>query len=417
MSTARVVIVGGGPGGSVCAARLCDRGLSVLVLEKTKHPRFHLGESLLPQSLGVFHELGLLEVMRERFIIKRGATFHEEGTGKTSRYSFDEAYGTRAPVTDAGSKNGKRSWDHAFEVPRDEFDELLLRHAAARGADVREEWTGVRVRMEGGRAVGVDATDPGGRAHALAADFVVDATGRDAMMAHASKGAQRIPTLDKTAFFAHFRGTWRDVGPKEGDIQIVLFRGGWFWVIPFKDGRTSVGAVCGSGWVREQRGGPKEHFARAVSETPVVQRMLEGATQLMDAEATADFSFRVRDASGDGWIAVGDAGGFIDPLFSTGAHLAMCGGLAGADAIADALAAGDVSRGRFAAWEDYVKRGTDLFVGAVQAFYRGNLIPYLFADPQHPYMRRAITSMLAGDVFDQDIPWARDMRTRFPAEA
>jgi 2-polyprenyl-6-methoxyphenol hydroxylase-like FAD-dependent oxidoreductase len=143
--------------------------------------------------------------------------------------------------------------------------------------------------------------------------------------------------------------------------------------------------------------------------------MLPRAARLFPPRATADFSFRVQSMRGPGWIALGDAAGFIDPLFSTGAHLAMHGGLGAADAIDEALRTGDLSPARFDAWEAEQRAGAELFLGAVQAFYGGDLISYLFAEPQHPFLRRAITTLLAGDVFDADARWAREVRARFPA--
>jgi 2-polyprenyl-6-methoxyphenol hydroxylase-like FAD-dependent oxidoreductase len=141
--------------------------------------------------------------------------------------------------------------------------------------------------------------------------------------------------------------------------------------------------------------------------------MLERATRLFAPRATSDFSFRTRRAWGPGWVTVGDASGFIDPLFSTGAHLAMNGGLRAADAIDEMLAGSAPEAALLERWEAEVRAGADLFLGAVQAFYEGELAGYLFADPQHPFLRRAITSLLAGDVFGDAI-WAREMRTRFP---
>lgn len=235
------------------------------------------------------------------------------------------------------------------------------------------------------------------------------------MTAHGTRTVTRIHDLDKTALFSHWRNVWRDEGEAEGDIQIVCFPAGWFWFIPFKDGRTSVGAVVSSAWIKEHKASPQQMFLTAVAQSDAAQRLLDGAEQVFDAGATADFSFRVRDLRGERMICVGDAGGFIDPLFSTGAHLAMYGALEGADEIDRALAEDSFDRERFAEWEKLMRSGTDLFIGAVQAFYQGILQPYLFADKQHPFMRKAITSMLSGDVFDENARWAKEMRSRFPA--
>lgn len=406
--TVDVVVVGGGPAGSVCATWLAQRGRSVVVLERERHPRFHLGESLLPNSLQVLDDIGVLPLVRERFIVKRGARF-VDGSDETRaiRYAFAESFRPR--------------WDHAFQVPREDFDELLFRHATAAGADTREGWNVVRVVTEGGRAVGVTARAPDGSEQAIAARFVVDATGREAMVARSQGTLERIPGLDRTALFCQVDRAWRDTGEREGDIQIVCFgegdQRGWFWLIPFADGRSSVGAVVSSAWIREHRslGGPEALFDAAIASAPTLGRMLQGSSRLFVPRATADFSFRVRSVRGDGWIALGDAAGFIDPLFSTGAHLAMVAAQRAADEIDRGLSAGDLSPERFEGWEAEIRAGADLFVGAVQAFYVSDLTTYLFAEPQHPFLRRAITSMLSGDVFDSKARWAREMRSRFPA--
>ena len=436
---AEVVVLGGGPGGSVCAAKLALLGRKVVVLERERHPRFHLGESLLPRSLPVLQAIGVLEDVSARFLVKRGARFVDgEREDKTVRYAFAEAF--------------HMVWDHAFQVPRDAFDELLFRRAGACGAELREGWRATRVehRAEGGAIV--QALDPDETPRELRARFVVDATGRDALLAREARDVERIAHLDRTALFTQVRGAWRDTGEREGDIQIVVFGErrhvsgfagawskeeahvsgsagawskegphvsgsvGWFWLIPFADGRTSVGAVVSSAWLQARRslGGPEALFEAAVRETPTVSRMLAGSERVFPPRAAADFSFRVHRLWGPGWALLGDAGGFIDPLFSTGAHLAMHGGLRAAEAIDASLRTPASSGTVFAAWEREMRAGASLFQGAVQAFYVADLVDYLFAEPQHPFLRRAITSLLAGDVFDDNARWTREMRARFP---
>ncbi len=414
---AEIVVIGGGPGGSVCAARLAMLGRRVLLLEREKHPRFRLGESLLPRSLAVLEAIGVLGDVEARFLVKRGARFVDgEHAEKCVRYAFAEAF--HAP-----GDTPRNPWDHAFEVPRDEFDELLFRRAASCGADAREGWQALAVETRAGGDFSVQAIGPGGDRREIVSRFVVDGTGREALVARAAGDVERIPHLDRTALYVHARGAWRDEGEREGDIQIVVFGGpgerGWFWLIPFADGRTSVGAVVSNAWVQARRGlgGAEALFDAAVRETPTVSRMLEGAERVAAPRAVADFSFRVEHLCGDGWLLLGDAGGFIDPLFSSGAHLAMHGGLLAADAIDAALRSGDVSRGAFQGWEREMRAGASLFLGAVQAFYGADLVSYLFADPQHPFLRRAITSLLSGDVFDESVRWAKEIRARFPATA
>jgi flavin-dependent dehydrogenase len=405
-------VIGGGPGGAVFAARLAALGRSVVVLERAHHPRFHLGESLLPASVGVLESIGVLDEVRDTFMIKRGARFVRGAGGPNaavSRYAFGEAFHAR--------------WDHAFQVPRDRFDELLLRRASACGAEVREGCEVTNVVFDQGRAVGVETTSEDGGHLAIEAKIVVDASGREAVLARGSRSVQRIAHLDRTALFTQVRGAWRDVGEREGDIQIVVFgegeERGWFWLIPFRDGRTSVGAVVSGAWIRARQPvrGAEALLDLAIAETPTVAWMLEGTERLLTPAATADFSFRVDSLRGHGWVAIGDAGGFIDPLFSTGAHLAMHGAFHGADAVDAALTEGDVTPERFEPWERGLRAGAELFIGVVQAFYSGDLATYIFADPQHPFLRRAITSMLSGNVFDSEARWVREMRTRFPARS
>jgi flavin-dependent dehydrogenase len=400
-----VIVIGGGPGGSVAAARLANRGRRVLVLERAHHPRFHLGESLLPNSLEVLEAIGVMGDVRARFLVKRGARFVDGADEKRAvRYAFAEALRVRS--------------DHAFQVPRDEFDELLFRRAGACGADLREGWNATRVVFDAGRATAVEACGPDGAARVLPARFVVDASGRDAIIARAVGSTERIAHLDRTALFTQARGAWRDTGEREGDIQIVVFGHGdgrgWFWLIPFADGRTSVGVVVSAAWIRAhlELGGPEALFGAAVEQAPTMGRMLEHATHLFPPRATADFSFRARPIRGPGWLAVGDAAGFIDPLFSTGAHLAMHGALSAADRIDSALDVDDPDGTLFEPWERQMRAGAELFVRAVQTFYAGDLASYLFAQPQHPFLRRAITSLLCGDVFDPNAGWLSGITAR-----
>ena len=393
-----VVVVGGGPGGSVCAAKLAERGRKVLVLEREVFPRFHLGESLLPQSMPVLESLGVMPAMRERFIEKYGARFHFDEKGQKERYVFATAF------------DGK--WDHAFQVPRDEFDELLLRTAEKRGAEVRHRWTVKRIRFEGEVATGVDTLDPDGKLHTIDAKMVVDATGRDALLAGDKRNKTRIDRLDKSAFYTHYRGTKRQDGALEGDIDIVVFGGGWFWVIPFKDGRTSVGAVVSSAWVKENHGDADTMLARAIAQSPAATELLAGAEKLWPARAAADYSYRVKETFGNHWLMVGDAGGFIDPLFSSGVHIAMRASVGAAERIDAGLTDGNLGADLFVDWAAGVKLGTDTFVDAVQAFYSGGLIKYLFAEKKHTFLRRSITSLLAGDVYSVDARWIKDVRGR-----
>ncbi|WP_437732310.1 NAD(P)/FAD-dependent oxidoreductase [Sorangium sp. So ce1335] len=404
------IILGGGPGGSTLAASLARLGRRALVLERERFPRFHIGESLLPLSREVFERLGLDEKLDARFLRKYGARFLCSSTGRTRTYSFADAFEPR--------------FEFAYQVQRDAFDELLLRHAAELGAEVRESWEAVEVVFEGPRAVGVRARPcarPGaGDVVELRAPVIVDATGRDTFLASRMRRKAQVAELDKTALFAHYEGVAREEGIQEGNIQVVIFDHGWFWFIPFRGGLTSVGAVVSSRWIRGRRKGESldDLFDRTVAESGWAREFLASARRTRPVGALADFSYRIDQLAGDGWLFVGDSGGFLDPLFSTGAHLAVKGADLAATAIHRALEAGDTSRAAFAGYEAEIRYAVDLFLGVVQGFYKGHFRETLFEANQRPTMRKLITSMLAGDVFHSERrpQWASFLRQHYPPE-
>jgi flavin-dependent dehydrogenase len=398
-----VIVVGGGPGGSTVAGRLAQAGIGVLVLEKETFPRFHLGESLLPMSLTVFDELGVTPKLDARFIRKNGARFVKGDTGEEVTFKFANAVREGHP--------------HAFHGPRADIDHVLLDHAAELGAEVRQGWAADRFVKDRDRVVGVVARGPGGAEEELYATVVVDATGRDAMSSRKPGARIKTPRLERTlAVFSHFDGCRRLSGDDEGDIRIVILKEGWFWVIPFRGDRTSVGIVLDPSEIAGAAGDLDGFLARLFASSPPMQGIMAGSRPVFAAQAVADFSYRVPQASGNGWLAVGDAGGFIDPLFSTGFHLAVKGADLAAQAVRDALSRGDVSGAAWEGFERRVKTATETYIGVVQAFYEGPLIELLFDKNQRNMMRRMITSVLAGDVFHDDKPrWLREVERRYPA--
>jgi flavin-dependent dehydrogenase len=401
METTDVVVIGGGPAGSTVATLLAQRGVRTTVVERECFPRFHVGESLLPQSQRVWQRLGVAEKLAARYLPKHGVRFLDCRTERTATWSFAEALDPAAT--------------HGYHVPRADFDDLLLRHAAEQGARVLQGWEARDALLAGGTVAGVTARDPGGIAREIRARVVVDASGRDTLLASRLCTKQRVPGLDRTALFTHFTGVERQGGRNEGNLDVVVFPHGWFWNIPFRGDVNSVGVVCSATWMRARRPGESldGFFDRTVEDASWARRLLARARKLNPARAVADYSYRVDRYGGDGWILVGDAAGFVDPLFCSGLHLAFHSATLAADAIAEALDAGDVSAARWTGYERAVRTTAELFTGLVQGFYDGTLADRFF-EPVPRATRQALSSLLAGDVFDPQAPWLRALRAEFP---
>ena len=384
------------------AGRLAQAGHRVLVLEKELFPRFHLGESLLPMSLAVFDALGVTPKLDARLIRKHGAWFVDGQSGECVSFKFANAMQSGHP--------------HAFHGPRAEIDHVLLDHAIELGAEVRQGREVATLVREREQVVGVAVRSPDAREEILTAKVVVDATGRDALASRAPGAKVKTPRLERTlAIFSHFDGCQRMTGADEGDIRIVIVPEGWFWVIPFRGDRTSVGVVLSPGSIAGAASDLDGVLSRACLASPPMRAIMHGSRQVFAARAAADFSYRVPRASGHGWLAVGDAAGFIDPLFSTGLHLAVKGADLAARAIGDALASGDVSSARWASYERVTKQAAETYIGVVQAFYDGTLVRLLFDTEKRDIMRKMITSVLAGDVFHEETPrWLKEVVKRYP---
>jgi flavin-dependent dehydrogenase len=381
-----VVIAGGGPAGSSTANFLCQRGRRVLVLERERFPRFHIGESMLPFSNDIWKELGVFDKMDATYIHKPGARFIHEESGTDFTYYFDSAIRPGRP--------------YAFQVKRAEFDQMLLDHAASLGAEVRQETRVEDVQFDED-GVTVSATGSDGCTYQVTAPLFVDATGRDALMA----GRRQLKTPDgdlttNVAVHCMYRNVDRQNGADEGNIVIGLFDGGWWWLIPFKDGETSVGMVLEKHFTKVNRGArPAEMMDQVVAELPHLRRYLRDATRILEVGAQANWSYRSKLFYGDRLLLVGDAAAFVDPLFSTGVLFAIHGAKFAAEHIDAALTDGDFAAQRFASYQAQCVAGMDIFKSLVHEFYSQNLRPLLIGSANHATMCAVITSMLAGDVY------------------
>ncbi len=381
-----VVIAGGGPAGSATANYLRQRGRSVLVLERTRFPRFHIGESLLPFNNDLWKELGVFEQMNRMFIHKPGARFIHEESGAEFTYYFDNAIRPGNP--------------YAFHVKREEFDLLLLDRARQLGAEVREQ-TLVKNVLFGADGVTAQAVGPDGVPYEVQAAMFIDATGRDALMAgrKQTKVHDELVTTN-VALHCMFSGVPRQSGLEEGHIIIGLFDGGWYWVIPFKDGDTSVGFVLEKSYTKVSRGLSRQQmYDQILAGLPHLQRLMRDARPLQEVGSQANWSYRVSQFYDDRLLLVGDAAAFVDPLFSTGILLAVTGAKFAAEHADAALRDGDFSAQRFASYQKSCIAGMDIFKNLVAEFYAKNLRAVLLASAVNPTICAVIVSLLAGDVY------------------
>ncbi|WP_332824998.1 NAD(P)/FAD-dependent oxidoreductase [Ramlibacter sp.] len=318
-----VLVMGGGPAGSTIAALLAQEGRRVVLLEKEHHPRFHIGESLLPGNVELFEKLGVREQVAEIGMPKFGIEFVPPDLPYCSYVDFSEGWD---PTKDS-----------AWQVRRSELDTLLFRNAADKGALTLE---GAKVRQVDFDAEGanVRAQLDNGDTREWRARFVVDATGRDTLLANKFRCKQKNPDHNSTALFGHFRNARRLEGRREGNISICWFEHGWFWFIPLADGTTSVGAVCWAYYLKARDKPLKEYFHDTIALCPELADRLKDATLVDDAvHATGNFAYSSTHATGERYLMIGDAFTFIDPMFSSGVFLAMQSAFDGAKVVATAL--------------------------------------------------------------------------------
>lgn len=382
------VVIGGGPAGSTVAAIVADAGYRTQLLEREKLPRYHIGESLMPETYWTLNRLGVLDQLRQSEFVKKLSVQFVSGNGRESQPFFFE-------------QHDPRECSQTWQVERDAFDKLLFDNAAAKGADCRDGVRVLDVLFDGERATGVEIKTPEGTRR-IAARVVVDATGQSALIANKLKLLQPIPHLRKCAIWTYYRGAERVPGP-HGGATIILHtesRDAWFWYIPLSSDRTSIGLVGDVDYLLKRKGSPAEIFAEQLATCPALQRRLQDAERCEDFAVAKEFSFTTAQTAGPGWVLVGDAYGFIDPIYSSGVFFALKTGELAGDAIVDALRRNDLSGQALGTWAQPFKQGAQWVRRLVEAFYDKDFSmgEFMRQNPQHA---ANLTDILIGRVFHE----------------
>ena len=378
-----VAIIGGGPAGSTAAGLLASAGRSVVLFEREKFPRFHIGESLLPFSMKAFARLGLdAKLSSAGFLKKYGGEIMGACSDTGTKFYFKDGYRSQT--------------DHAYQVTRSDFDKLLLDHASQCGAEVHEEAPveAVEFSIDGVKL----SVRSDGETHSIRAHYVVDASGRTSVIGRHFQIKKTYNHLQKLSIFAHYDGVSRPEGI-DGTLTVLIRAvDRWFWLIPLTNERTSVGVVLDSETFRRSKLGADDFLEQALAEQASIAKRMIDARRVSKVHVEADFSYRSARLHGDRWLLTGDAAGFIDPIFSSGVFLAVFSGEKCADALNEVLDHPRTAKRSFGRYERSVNRAMDVYLRFVNAWYTKEFIEVFLAPRNVLGIAPAVNAVLGGNV-------------------
>lgn len=386
-----VLVIGGGPAGTTIATTLAQKGWQIVLLEKDHHPRFHIGESLLPMNLPIFERLGVLDKIHAIGVMKYGAEFNSTEYNKRETFYFAEAMDKNHP--------------YAFQVLRSEFDHILFQNCTAKGVDTREGVKVTDVNFQRDARHQVRAQDENGVEQVWAPRFLIDASGRDTFLARRFGWKQKNPQHHSAAIFGHFNNVARRSGEDAGNISIYWFEHGWFWMIPLRNDIMSVGAVCWPRYLKTRNSSPEAFLSQTIQLCPEVHERMQNAQMQGKVNITGNYTYRSTQMYGDNYLLIGDAFAFLDPVFSSGVYLAMAGAEQGAEVV-DAYLRADPHAARIRS--RYAQRMTRGLSTVSWFIYRFTSPPLhkMFMGPRNYFrIKEAVISMLAGDVFRNTPIW------------
>lgn len=383
---ADVAVIGGGPAGATASTLLAQQGVRVVLFERDHFPRFHIGESLIPETYWVLKRLNMLPKMQRSHFVKKYSVQFVNASGKQSApfYFWD---------------NKPHECSQTWQVVRSEFDTMMLDNAREHGVQAYEGMRVLDVLFEDGRAVGVKVQHEDGTTREVRARVVVDASGQIGLLQNRFRLRVWDPVLDKGAIWTYWKGAYRDTGRNEGATMVLQTadRMGWFWYIPLHNDIVSVGVVGPARTLLKGRGPREKVYTEEVERCPAVARRLANATRAAGYFVTKDYSYRATRNAGDGWVMIGDAYAFLDPLYSSGVLLALRSGEMAADAIVDGLKTGDLSAAQLGRWRSIYDQGVSRMRRLVCEYYGGFSFGQFVR--KYPELRGTITDLLIGDLF------------------